>query len=80
VTGLDCNELVELVTDYLDGALDAAETARIREHLAICDGCERYLEQFRDTIHLLAAQRSAHVTDDMREQLLSAFRSLPPPA
>lgn len=80
MTDLDCNEFVELVTDYLDDALDAAETARIREHLAICDGCERYLEQFRGIVHLLAAQRSADVTDDMRERLLSAFRSLPPPA
>lgn len=80
MTDLHCNEFVELVTDYLDGALDATEIARIRAHLEFCDGCERYLEQFRDTIRLLGAQHSTHLTDDVRDQLLSAFRSLPPPA
>jgi anti-sigma factor RsiW len=48
---MDCNELVELVTAYLDGALDPQERRRFEEHVAECDGCATYVEQFRTTIH-----------------------------
>lgn len=76
---LACNEFVELVTDYLDGALDDAETARITAHLRICDGCDRYLAQFRDTIQVLGQHHSTSLAAEAREQLLAAFRSMPPP-
>ena len=47
---MDCNVLVELVTAYLDGALDAESRASFEEYLLDCDGCGNYLEQFRVTI------------------------------
>lgn len=47
---LDCNELVEIVTAYLDGSLDLETRARFDEHLLECDGCDNYLQQFRVTI------------------------------
>ena len=47
---MDCNELVELVTAYLDNALDEETRARFEAHLTECDGCENYLEQFRATV------------------------------
>ena len=47
---IDCNELVELVTEYLEGALDETELRRFEAHVAECDGCETYLQQFRATI------------------------------
>ena len=47
---MDCNELVELVTAYLDGALDPDTRARFDAHLLECDGCENYLQQFRETV------------------------------
>jgi len=75
---LDCNELVELVTDYLDGALDDAEVARVAVHLRVCDGCDSYLAQFRATIHVLGGQHSPSLADEARENLLAAFRSIPP--
>ncbi len=50
---LDCDELVELVTAYLDGALDPDTRARFDEHLLECDGCENYLQQFRTTVTTL---------------------------
>ena len=52
---LTCRELVELVTDYLDGALPAAERMRFESHMAACEGCERYVEQIRATIALAGA-------------------------
>ncbi len=53
MTGLDCDELVELVTSYLEGRLDRDTERRFNEHLAACDGCDRYLDQFRQTISVL---------------------------
>ena len=47
---MDCNELVELVTAYLDDALDADTKSRFESHLGDCDGCENYLQQFRETV------------------------------
>lgn len=52
---LDCNELVEIVTAYLDGSLDLETRARFDEHLLECDGCDNYLQQFRVTIGTLGA-------------------------
>jgi len=52
---LSCRVLVELVTDYLEGALPEAELARFEAHLAHCAGCEAYLEQVRATIALVGA-------------------------
>lgn len=49
---LTCKELVEIVTDHLEGALPAHERARFEAHLAECDGCATYLEHVRTTIAL----------------------------
>jgi anti-sigma factor RsiW len=50
---LTCQQLVELVTDYFDGALTAAERDRFDAHLKVCPGCEQYLEQMRITMRLV---------------------------
>jgi len=50
--GLVCQEVVELVTDYLEGALSPAEHRRFEEHLAGCPHCTEYLAQMRETIRL----------------------------
>ena len=52
VEQLSCQELVELVTDYLESALSAEETARFEDHIGRCAGCAAYLEQIRQTIEL----------------------------
>jgi predicted anti-sigma-YlaC factor YlaD len=80
MSDLDCDEFVELVTAYLDGALDAADQARFVDHLAVCDGCERYLDQFRLTIRSLGDrperdQAAEGLPEEAREFLLAAFRS-----
>ena len=47
---LNCDELVELVTDHLDGALDDETERRVADHLAGCDGCTGYVDQMKRTI------------------------------
>ena len=71
---MDCNELVELVTAYLDGSLDPEMRARFDMHLLECDGCENYLQQFRATIETLGSVRDDELDPSYREKLLNAFR------
>ena len=71
---LSCQELIELVTDYLDGALPPAERARFDAHIAGCDGCLAYLEQIRVTIRLSGALRPEELDPAAEEALLGAFR------
>ena len=71
---LSCQELVELVTDYLEGALPADEHVRFEEHLAPCDGCREYVEQMRTTIRLAGHISPASLSREAEEALLAAFR------
>ena len=72
---LNCNELVELVTDYLEGALPDAERARFEAHLGACDGCVAYVEQIRVTIALTGRLREQDVPPAALAPLLDAFRT-----
>ncbi len=74
VEPMDCNELVELVTAYLDGSLDPEMRARFDMHLLECDGCENYLQQFRATIETLGSVRDDELDPSYREKLLNTFR------
>lgn len=51
---LSCQELVELITAYLDGALEPAERARFEAHLSVCPPCRDYLGQFQRTVAAVA--------------------------
>ncbi len=75
MSDLDCREFVELVTSYLDGSMDAQAEQDFVDHLALCDGCERYLEQMRRTSESLAELPGDPVATDARSALLDAFRS-----
>jgi len=72
---LSCQELVELVTEYLEGTLPAHERARFEAHLAICAGCRNYLDQMRRTIQMVGALKEEAIPDDAKERLLCAFRT-----
>jgi anti-sigma factor RsiW len=72
---VSCDELVELVTAYLEGALDAATERRMVAHLDECPGCERYLDQIRETIRALGRLPVTGLPDGTRERLLAAFRA-----
>jgi anti-sigma factor RsiW len=71
---MDCNELVELVTAYLDGALDLNARARFDIHLTECDGCDNYLQQFRTTVDTLGKVGGDELDPAFRDRLLAAFR------
>ena len=71
---MDCNELVELVTAYLDGSLDQGTRARFDTHLLDCDGCENYLQQFRETIRTVGKIRDDELAPGFRSRLLDAFK------
>ena len=71
---LSCQELVELVTDYLEGALTSAETSRFEAHIATCDGCNVYLEQLRQTIVLAGTLTVDELSPEAELALLHAFR------
>jgi anti-sigma factor RsiW len=73
---LTCQELVELITSYLDNALTAEERQRLEHHLTYCHGCRVYLEQMRATLRLVGRLSTEDISDEMREGLLTAFRSL----
>jgi anti-sigma factor RsiW len=71
--GLTCQELVELVTDYLDGALPRAERARFESHIAACTNCREYLAQFQQTIALTGTLRDDDLEPAARDALLAQF-------
>jgi anti-sigma factor RsiW len=73
-----CIEFVEVVTDYLEGAMPPDDRARFEAHLAACGGCARYFDQMRTTIEL-AGRLTVDDVDALgtgaREELLTAFRA-----
>ena len=73
---LPCVEFVELVTDYLDGALDPDHRHLVDGHLEICSGCRTVLAQWREVIEL-TGRLDAHDVDEVdpvvREALVAAF-------
>ncbi|HEY2868983.1 MAG TPA: zf-HC2 domain-containing protein [Gaiellales bacterium] len=71
---LVCREVVELVSDYLEGAMTLEERARFEEHLAMCEGCSAYLEQMRLTLRVAGALRPEAVDPHVCAHLVDAFR------
>ena len=71
LTGLD---FVELVTDYLEGALGWRTRRRFEQHLAACEACHRYLDQMRETLALLGTVPADSLSPEAQSTLLDAFR------
>jgi anti-sigma factor RsiW len=69
-----CNELVEVITEYLEGTLPAEDRARFDRHLAKCDGCRAYLDQMRETIRALGHLPPESLSPEAERALLDAFR------
>ena len=74
MSGIPCQEMVELVTDYLEGALSWRERRRFERHIAGCDGCRAYLEQMRQTLRVLGRLDEETISPEARDALLHAFR------
>ena len=73
---LACTEEVEIMTEYLEGALPREEAARLERHLETCPGCTEYLDQMRTVAGSLGELGSESIPAGIRDKLLAAFRDL----
>ena len=73
---MNCRELVECITDYLEKRLPAAESLRLEDHLAECPGCRIYLEQMRGLIHAAGKLEERDISTEAKAKLLGIFRDL----
>ncbi len=71
---LTCEELVEIVTEYLDGGLSDAERERFEEHVVVCSGCANYLDQIRMTIEIAGRVTVDDLMEETKTELLAAFK------
>jgi anti-sigma factor RsiW len=71
---LTCAEIVELVTEYLEGGLTAADRQRFEEHIGFCDSCLTYLDQMRQTIDAVGGLCEEDLSPELQQRLLDAFR------
>ena len=70
---IPCRQVVELVTDHLEGVLDRATTTEVTTHLAHCRGCAEYLDQMRETVRRLGQLPLEGLPGSGRGRLLAAF-------
>ena len=72
---MTCQELAQLVTDYLDGAMPADERGSFERHLSLCPACVRFVDQMRQTVATLGRVPAESITPDVEQKLLEQFRS-----
>jgi anti-sigma factor RsiW len=72
---LTCQEMVELVTDYIEGRMDDSTRVRFEEHVAECDACTLYIQQMRQTIIALGRIPAESISSEAEEELMAAFRN-----
>jgi anti-sigma factor RsiW len=70
---LSCKELVEVITDYLEGTMGVEDRRRFEAHLEVCPFCVTYLEQMRQTTAIVGELQEESIAPSTREELLSAF-------
>jgi anti-sigma factor RsiW len=71
---LTCREVIDLLSDYIEGALPRDDRRRVEEHLALCEGCSTYLEQIRETIRVTGMLTEELIPENEKTALLKAFR------
>jgi anti-sigma factor RsiW len=76
-SAITCQEVVEVITDYLEGALPPERAAIFEAHLGLCDGCRWYLDQMRTTIAAAGRIEDDEVPAELRATVLAAFRASP---
>ncbi len=69
-----CQQAVELVTDYLEGALSWRQRRRFEAHVKACSNCAAYLEQIKMTIRLAGKIEPADLTPEARADLTELYR------
>lgn len=75
---VDCQEMVEMPTGYLDGAMDEPLRSAVEAHLELCDGCGTYLDQLQMTRGALAALPAPQLPAELQRALLAKFREHQP--
>ena len=71
---MNCRELVEFITNYLEEKLPSSDVARFEQHLSTCDGCTNYLSQMRKTIQVTVFIRNEPITTEQCDELMHIFR------
>jgi anti-sigma factor RsiW len=71
---LVCQQIVELVTDYLEGALSRADRRRFERHLKVCPNCTNYLAQMRITIAATGELRPEDLSPEAEREFTELFR------
>jgi hypothetical protein len=74
VRELTCQELVEVVTDYLEDRMPAEQRLLFEEHISYCSWCVTYLDQMRETIRVAGTLKEEDLTPEVRDELLDLFR------
>jgi anti-sigma factor RsiW len=72
---LACQQVVEMVTDYLEDALAPADRKRLERHLTVCPNCTEYLAQMRETIRLAGRLTPEDLSPQMREAFTHLYRN-----
>ena len=72
---LSCQEVVELVTDYLEESLSAQDAALFEQHLNFCEGCVWYVDQLRTTAAVVGEVREEDIPAETKDRLMTAFRN-----
>ncbi len=75
VSEMACQELVEVITDYLEGTLNSQDVRRLEAHMATCAPCMAYIEQIRQSIRLVGHLSGRELDPATRAQLVDAFRN-----
>ena len=71
-----CQEMIEVVTDYLDDGMPPEERQRFERHLSYCAGCSTYVEQMRETIRQTGTiPREESLPPSLREEIVAQFRN-----
>ena len=71
---MSCQEVVDLVTEYLDDSLPADEASLFEQHVNFCEGCAWYLDEIRSTIAAVGRVTEEDLPEETRDKLLVAFR------
>jgi anti-sigma factor (TIGR02949 family) len=75
-TEFSCQEMIEVVTNYLDDALPSDEQERFERHLSYCAGCSTYVDQIRETIRQTGTvPREESLPPALREEIVAQFRN-----
>jgi len=75
-TEYSCQEMIEVVTNYLDGALPTDEEQRFERHLSRCAGCNTYLDQIRETIRQTGmVSHGESLPPALRKEIVAQFRN-----